>query len=81
MRGFDSTLGFPGEGPRASAEQRVVNGYYRWVALGGRLVSERESFRAPDLDRWAARVAAVAEVAPGYIVGSLLDLVDGARNG
>ena len=45
------------------------------------MVDERESFQAPDLDRWAARVAAVAEVAPGYIVGSLLDLVDSARNG
>jgi len=78
---FDSTLGFPGEGPRATADPRRVNGYYRWVVLAGRLVYEREAFRAPDLDRWAARVAAIAEVAPGYMVGSLLDLVDGARAG
>ena len=78
---FDSTLGFPGEGPRAMADARRANGYYRWVALAGRLICERGAFGAPDLDRWAARVVAIAEVAPPYAVGSLLDLVDRARTG
>ena len=61
---FDSTLGFPGEGPGVTADAREANAYYQWMVLAGRLVRDRHVFGVHDLGHWARQMVMIVELAP-----------------